>query len=59
MEFDCLKLNNRVGILDEAKGKWREARIIEIMRDREGKVNEIKIHYKGLHSKFDEIITRN
>lgn len=52
-EGGCLKLNNRIDVLDLKKNKWREARVIEMDKA------YIKIHYKGYSSKFDEVIESN
>ena len=56
-------MNNRIDVLDAAKNKWREARVIEISRhqrvsegDTDPLIQAIKVHYKGLHSRFDEVI---
>ena len=49
----CIKLNNRIDVLDLKKNKWREARVIEMGE------GFLKIHYKGYSSKFDEVIESN
>ena len=46
----ALQLNNRVDVQD-VKGKWLEAQVIEIVPN-----NYIKVHFKGWSSKWDEFI---
>lgn len=63
LNFDDLQVNNRIDVLDVSKNRWREARVIEIFRhqraseaDTDPLIQAVKVHYKGLHSKFDEVI---
>ena len=51
-------LNNLIEVFDDSKLKWREARVIQIDRDNVGHIFKIKIHFKGLNKKFDEVIDR-
>ena len=57
-DFNQLKVNNRIDVYDKAKAKWREARVLEIIFEDQqpASIKSIKVHFKGLHSKFDEII---
>lgn len=47
---------------DASKSKWREARVIEVieghLEDGTRQVQAVKVHFKGLHSKFDEVIDK-
>jgi len=47
-----LKLNQRIEVRD-SRGKWLETFVIEITP------NEVKVHYKGYHPKFDEWLDRS
>ena len=59
MDFDDLQQNNLIDVLDTEKQKWREARVVKIDRDVLHKIQKVKIHFKGLSKKFDEIILRD
>lgn len=59
-DFNKLQVNNRIDVWDTPKNKWREARVIDLFTiEQPGglqKTTALKVHFKGLHSKFDEII---
>lgn len=57
-DFNELKVNNRIDVYDQAKAKWREARVIQITYADQlsASIKTIRVHFKGLHSKFDEDI---
>jgi len=70
LNFDELNINNRIDVYDTSKSKWREARVIDIQRVESSSLDDgshqgsqaiiqsIKVHFKGLHSKFDEVIAQ-
>ena len=59
--YESLQINNRIDVKDLSKNKWREARIVDIQYQYalHQLVHAIKVHYKGLNSKYDEVIFRD